>query len=249
MHRFYIPPEAWAPEELILPEAESHHCLNVLRLGQGDRITAFNGRGYEITTTIAEAQKGAVKLDSFPPQKTPELQAHITLCQAVPKGKNMDLIIEKATELGVAEIRPLLSERTVIRLNPQEAEKKREKWQRTAIEACKQSGQNWLPTVHTPQSPENFFASGFPPCDLPLVASLQPGSRRLKNILSGYRTDNEGSTPDSALILIGPEGDYTPAEINMAQNAGCLPMTLGPIVLRTETAAIYSMSIIAHELL
>lgn len=161
----------------------------------------------------------------------------------------MDLIIEKATELGVAEIRPLLSERTVIRLNPQEAEKKREKWQRTAIEACKQSGQNWLPTVHAPQSPENFFNSGFPPCALPLVASLQPGSRRLKNILSGYRADNEGSTPDSALILIGPEGDYTPAEINMAQNAGCLPMTLGPIVLRTETAAIYSMSIIAHELL
>ena len=249
MHRFYIPPEAWTPEDMVLPEAESHHCLNVLRLGQGDRVTAFNGRGYEIMTTIAEAQKGAVKLDSCPPQKTPELQTHITLCQAVPKGKNMDLIIEKATELGVAEIHPLLSERTIIRLDAEEREKKREKWQRVAIEACKQSGQNWLPAVHTPQPPESFFTSGFPDCDLPLVASLQPGSRRLKEILSGYRTDNEDSTPKSALILIGPEGDYTPAEINMAQNAGCLPMTLGPIVLRTETAAIYSLSILAHELL
>ena len=249
MHRFYIPPETWTPEELILPEAESHHCLNVLRLGEGDRVTAFNGRGLEINTSIAEAKKGAVRLDSAPPQKTPALQAHLTLCQAVPKGKNMDLIIEKATELGVAEIRPLLSERTIIRLDKQEMEKKREKWQRVAIEACKQSGQNWLPTVHIPQSPENFFASGFPDCDLPLVASLQPGSRGLKDILSGYRADHQGSTPDSALILIGPEGDYTPAEMNMAQNAGCLPMTLGPIVLRTETAAIYSLSILAHELL
>ncbi|MCP4849810.1 MAG: 16S rRNA (uracil(1498)-N(3))-methyltransferase [Verrucomicrobiaceae bacterium] len=249
MHRFYIPPEAWIPEDMALPEAESHHCLNVLRLGQGDRVTAFNGRGYEITTTIAEAQKGAVKLASCPPQKTPELQTRITLCQAVPKGKNMDLIIEKATELGVADIHPLLSERTIIRLDAEERERKREKWQRVAIEACKQSGQNWLPTIHTPQTPESFFTSGFPDCHLPLVASLQPGSRRLKDILSGYRADNEGSTPDSALILIGPEGDYTPAEINMAQNAGCLPMTLGPIVLRTETAAIYSLSILAHELL
>ena len=249
MHRFYIPPESWTPENLTLPETESHHCLNVLRLSKGDRITAFNGRGSEITTTISSAEKGAVRLTSCPPQKTPELSAHITLCQAVPKGKNMDLIIEKATELGVAEIRPLLSERTVIRLNPDEIEKKREKWQRIAIEACKQSGQNWLPAVHAPQSPENFFACGFPTCDLPVIASLQPGSRRLKEMLAEYHTENEGTTPGSALILIGPEGDYTPAEINMAQNAGCLPMTLGPIVLRTETAAIYSMSIIAHELL
>ncbi|MFP6873781.1 MAG: 16S rRNA (uracil(1498)-N(3))-methyltransferase [Verrucomicrobiales bacterium] len=249
MHRFYIPPESWTPENLTLPEAESHHCLNVLRLSKGDRITAFNGRGSEMTTTIAKAEKGAVGLTNCPPQKTPELSARITLCQAVPKGKNMDLIIEKATELGVAEIHPLISERTIIRINPEEREKKHEKWQRTAIEACKQSGQNWLPTVHAPQSPEDFFASGFPACDLPVVASLQPGSRRLKDILSEYRADNEGATPSSALILIGPEGDYTPAEINLAQNAGCLPMTLGPIVLRTETAAIYSLSIIAHELL
>ncbi len=249
MHRFYIPPESWTSENLTLPETESHHCLNVLRLSKGDRITAFNGRGSEIMTTIAKAEKGAVMLTNSPPQKTPELTARIILCQAVPKGKNMDLIIEKATELGVAEIHPLLSERTVIRLKPAEAEKKREKWQRIAIEACKQSGQNWLPTVHAPQSPENFFAHGFPACDLSVVASLQPGSRRLKEIISEYSTDNEGTTPGSALILIGPEGDYTPAEINMAQNAGCLPMTLGPIVLRTETAAIYSLSIIAHELL
>ena len=249
MHRFYIPPENWNPEELILPESESHHCLNVLRLDAGSRVTVFNGKGYEITTTIVEANKGAVKLNSSAPQKTPPLRAHITLCQAVPKGKNMELIIEKATELGVAEVYPLLSERTVIRLDPEEREKKREKWQRVAIEACKQSGQNWLPTIHCPQPTESFCASGFPDCQLPLVASLQPGSRRLKEILTAYQSEHQESMPDSALILIGPEGDYTPAEINMAQNAGCLPMTLGPIVLRTETAAIYSLSILAHELL
>ena len=249
MHRFYIPPATWNPEKLILPENESHHCLNVLRLGKGERVTVFNGKGYEITTTISEANKGAVELENGSTQKTPPLKTHITLCQAVPKGKNMDLIIEKATELGVAEIYPLLSERTVIRLDSEEREKKREKWQRVAIEACKQSGQNWLPTVHCPQPPESFCASGFPECDLPLVASLQPGSRRLKDILSAYQMDHQGSTPSSALILIGPEGDYTPSEINIAQNAGCLPMTLGPIVLRTETAAIYSLSILAHELL
>ena len=181
-------------------------------------------------------------------QKSPELGARIALAQAVPKGKNMDLIIEKATELGVAEIHPLLSERTVIKLDATERDKKRDKWQRVAIEACKQSGQNHLPTVAAPQTPEQFFAGGRPAYDLLLVASLQPGSRHLKDLLAEHQNET-GGAPKSALILIGPEGDYTPSEINTAQNAGCLPMTLGPIVLRTETAAIYSLSVLAYELL
>jgi 16S rRNA (uracil1498-N3)-methyltransferase len=246
--RFYIPPESWSPEAPVLSEAESHHCLSVLRLNQGDKVTAFDGRGSEISTTITEATRGAVALAPAKPQRSPEFGAKIAIAQAIPKGKNMDLIIEKATELGAAEVYPLLSERTVIRLDSEEREKKRDKWQARAVEACKQSGQNFLPTVHTPATTEQFFATGRPDYDLLLVASLQPGSRHLKEILAEHLAES-GSPPKSALILIGPEGDYTPSEINAAQNVGCLPMTLGPIVLRTETAAIYSLSVLAYELL
>ena len=248
MHRFYISPEAWNPEDLTLGESESHHCLNVLRLEEGDKVIAFDGRGSEVNTTIATAAKGAVKLAPAPAQKSEEIGARIALAQAVPKGKNMDLIIEKATELGAAEIHPLLSERTVVKLDAAEREKKRDKWQRVAIEACKQSGQNYLPTVSAPQTPEQFFAGAPPAYDLLLIASLQPGTRYLKDILTEHESEH-GGRPKSTLILIGPEGDYTPSEVNLATNAGCQPMTLGPIVLRTETAAIYSLSVLAYELL
>jgi 16S rRNA (uracil1498-N3)-methyltransferase len=154
----------------------------------------------------------------------------------------MDLIIEKATELGVSEIVPIISDRTVVRLDPAEAARKQEKWQRVVIEACKQCGQNWLPTVGLPVTLPKFFASQ-PIADLKLIAAIEDQAEPLKLILA-KRT----APIRSALICIGPEGDFTPAELNLAKENGCAPMTLGPIILRAETAAIYSVSVLAHEL-
>ncbi len=116
MHRFYIPPAAWNPDALRLDEGESHHALNVLRLAPGDKVVVFNGHGSEATAQIApESTKREVRLRTLHKGKTPPLPCRITLAQAVPKGKNMDLIVQKATELGASEIAPLLSERTVAR--------------------------------------------------------------------------------------------------------------------------------------
>ena len=156
----------------------------------------------------------------------------------------MDLIVEKATELGAAAIVPLLSERTVVRADEGEALAKRDKWQRVAIEAAKQCGQNWVPTVGKPQTPKEFFQSG-EKFDLLLIASLQPDSRHIKQVLAEA---GAAKKPASVLILVGPEGDFTPAEVNLAKNAGCRPITLGPIILRSETAAIYCLSVLSHEL-
>jgi len=155
----------------------------------------------------------------------------------------MDLIVEKATELGAAGIVPLLSERTVVRADADEAIGKRDKWQRLASEAAKQCGQNWVPDVAKPQTPKEFFQSG-EKFDLMLIASLQPDSRKLKDVLA----ETGAKKFARVLILVGPEGDFTPAEINLAKNAGCRPITLGPIILRTETAAIYCLSVLSHEL-
>jgi 16S rRNA (uracil1498-N3)-methyltransferase len=241
MPRFYIPPHAWNPDKLALDPGEMHHALNVLRMKEGDRATVFNGQGVEATVEVAKAGKDALVLRKIQVSKTPPLAAEITLGQAVPKGKNMELIVEKATELGVAAIAPLLSERTVVRCDEDEALSKREKWQRTVIEAAKQCGQNWLPRVAKPVTPKDFFAQK-DKYDLMLIASLQPGAVPVKQALA------EAKSPRKVLVLVGPEGDFTPAEINLARNHGCQPVTLGPIILRTETAAIYCVSVLAHEL-
>lgn len=243
MPRFFVPPHAWNPDKLALDAAETHHALDVLRMKEGDRATLFNGQGAEATVEFAKIEKNKIELRKLTVAKTPPLRCEITLGQAIPKGKNMDLIIEKATELGAAGIAPLLSERTVVKADEGEALAKRDKWQRVAIEAAKQCGQNWVPRVDKPLTPKDFFAQGNK-YDLMLIASLQPGAVSVKNVLA----ELGDKLPKKVLVLVGPEGDFTPAEINLARNFGCRPITLGPIILRTETAAIYCVSVLAHEL-
>jgi 16S rRNA (uracil1498-N3)-methyltransferase len=245
-HRFYIPPERWSVDRLALEDAEAHHCIDVLRLEPGSRIVVFNGRGTDITAEITAIENGKVSLKGLITNRSEPLTCSVTLAQAVPKGKNMDLIVQKATELGVGKIVPLLSERTVVQVEKEEAERKREKWKQVAIEAAKQSGQNWLPEVTAPVAPKQFF-SKFEESELPLIASLQSDARSFKKVLAAFR-DQHGRRPRSALILIGPEGDFTPAETGWAKSAGCIPVSLGPIVLRTETAAIFSLSVLSYEL-
>ena len=241
MPRFYIPPHAWNPDRFALDPGESHHALEVLRMRKGDRATVFNGQGSEATVEIAEAKSECVSFRVLHQSKTAPLVCAITLGQAIPKGKNMDFIVEKAVELGASTIAPLLSERTVVRVDEEEALRKRDKWQRAAIEAAKQSGQNWLPRVLKPVTPKDYFAAG-EKFDLMLIASLQPDARHLKTVLA------DAGKPASVLILVGPEGDFTPAEIALAKSHGCRPVTLGPIILRTETAALYCLSVLGHEL-
>ena len=250
MHRFYIPPAAWNLHALRLDEAESHHCIGVLRLQPGDKVVVFNGQGQEATARIAaDGTRHEVRLTTLHKAKSAPLACRLTLAQAVPKGKNMDLIVQKATELGAAAIAPLLSERTVARLeNDGDAAAKQAKWQAVVIEAAKQCGQNWLPEVAAPRTIKDFFARPGV-FDLMLIASLQPDARHLRPILTEYAAEHGGKRPQSALILVGPEGDFTPAEIAMARSAGCRAITLGPIVLRTETAAIYCLSVLSYELL
>ena len=246
MHRFYIPATEWNPDQLLLNPEESHHALDVLRLERGQRVVVFNGLGTEITAEIVETAKNGVILKAQQTARTPRLNATITLGQAIPKGKNMDFIVQKATELGAAIIAPLLSERTVVQIDVADSDKKRAKWQEVVIEAAKQCGQNWLPEIARPLTPKAFFEQGTR-YDLMLIASLQPDARGLKRILAEVEKET-GKLPGSVLILVGPEGDFTPAEIALAKSHGCRPITLGPIVLRTETASLYCLSVLAHEL-
>ena len=174
----------------------------------------------------------------------------------------MDLIVQKAVEIGAAEIAPLISERTIVDLDAKEAAQKQAKWQQVAIEAAKQCGQNWLPEVHAPRKLTEFFPHfsvearccpkklkahpTLPP--LQLIGSLQSDAVHLKRILAEYSSEHQ-ERPANVLIVIGPEGDFTPAELSLARSHGCRPITLGPIILRVETAAIYCLSVLSYELL
>jgi 16S rRNA (uracil1498-N3)-methyltransferase len=250
MARFYIPPDCWKPGQLALDPAESHHCIEVLRMKAGDRATVFDGRGHEATVEIAAVGKDRVELRTVQQSKAAPLVCELVLGQAIPKGRNMELILEKATELGAAAIAPLVSERTVVRLDAGEALEKQQKWQRTVIEAAKQCGRNWLPAVDRPITPKAFF-DGQPRFDLMLVASLQPDAQAIKAVLADAMGDGPSALRKKlrrVLVLVGPEGDFTPAEMALVKSAGCRPITLGPIILRTETAAIYCLSVLGHEL-
>ena len=244
MPRFYIPPFAWNPDRLALDAAEAHHAVDVLRMKAGDRATVFNGEGAEAEVEVAKAGRQGVELRRLTLHKSEPLECRITLGQAIPKGKNMELILEKATELGAAEIAPLLSERTVVRGTEAEHERKQHKWQRVVVEACKQCGQNWVPRVFPAKTPKAFFEAAAK-YDLMLIASLQSDALPLKQRLADFGRDKR---PRSVLILVGPEGDFTPAEMALAKSHGCRPITLGPIILRTETAALYCLSVLNHEL-
>jgi 16S rRNA (uracil1498-N3)-methyltransferase len=264
MHRFYLPPNEWRSDMLVLEGTEAHHARNVLRMERGDKAVLFDGRGREMTAEITSLDGAQVQLLKLHEAQTPPLRCHITLAQAIPKGKNMDLIVQKAVEIGAGEIAPLISERTIVNLDPAVAGQKQAKWQQVAIEAAKQCGQNWLPQVHPPRKLKDFFdpvATGLWPVgkkatshsdvatfDLRLIGSLQSDAVNLKKILVEYSSQHH-ERPASVLILIGPEGDFTPAELSLARSQGCRPITLGPIILRVETAAIYCLSILSYELL
>jgi len=247
MHRFYLAPNDWNPNVLGLRDGEAHHVRDVLRLEVGAKIVVFNGQGREITAEIVALARDEIRLRKLHEAETPPLRCRITLGQAIPKGKNMDLIVQKAVEIGAAEIAPILSDRTVVRLDEESAASKQSKWQTVAIEAAKQCGQNWLPRVQVPQTMAQFFQQPRR-FDLQLIGSLQSDAIHLKKILAEYSAEH-GDRPSSVLMLVGPEGDFTPAELSLARSHGCRQITLGPIVLRVETASIYCLSILSYELL
>jgi 16S rRNA (uracil1498-N3)-methyltransferase len=245
--RAFWTPASADPSEIVLDEAESRHLVTVNRAAAGDPVTVFDGRGTEWICTLREADRRAARLGVRSAQKARPLPHLITLGQALPKGSGMDGIVRKATELGAARIVPLESERTQVHLADDRSDRKIEKWRTAAIEAAKQCGNPWLPEIAPVQAAGAFMASARH--DLKLIASLEPGARPLHEVLAAFRAGRPGGGAPSAVAwLIGPEGDFTPAELSLAQTSGFIPVTLGPLVLRCETAATYALSVLAYEL-
>jgi len=244
--RVFCAPDSAEPQEITLSADESHHLVSVNRARAGDTVVAFNGRGSEWVCELVSDRKNAAVLKVRFPQKTKPLPYEITLGQALPKGPSMDAIVRKATEIGATRIVPLESERTQVHFDGDRSDKKLEKWQVAALEAAKQCGNPFLPEIAPVQKADAFIESARD-FDLKLIASLHPGAKSLKTVLSNFRAA-QNRAPKKVLWMIGPEGDFTPAEMSHAASAGFEPITLGPLVLRCETAAVYALSVLSYEL-
>ena len=228
--------------EILLSTAESRHLVRVHRISPEEKVVVFNGRGREWTCRFLEELGGKARLEVLAQHQIPPPANSIALAQALPKGKNFEQIIRKATEIGVSAIFPLITSRTEIKLAGDRQQNKLAKWKTTAIEAAKQCGNSHLPEIAPVQSLDEFLTES-EVFDLKLIASLQPDARNLRSILQTYT-----EKPSRSVWMVGPEGDFTNEEYLAAAEVGFEPVSLGPLVLRCETAAIYSLSILSYEL-
>lgn len=238
MARFYLDPGAWGAEAVLTGD-EAAHASRVLRLKPGDRVTVFDGRGRSAGAEVLRVARAEILLSLGVAASGPLLAPEICLAQAVPKGKTMDLIVQKAVELGVSAIQPLITRHTVVQVGGDDSRRKSAKWQRVALEACKQCGQDLLPEV----LPVRDFGDWLPDAGggLKIIASLVPDASPLRVVL------REAGARERVTLLVGPEGDFSPDETAAAVAAGFLPANLGSIVLRVETAAFFGISAIRYE--
>lgn len=233
MTRIYFPgaiPEHRCCE---LAPAQAHHVVHVLRLEVGDPIILFDGRGTEYDAVISACARNFVEVRVRTQCTTSrESPLQVTLVQAISSGERMDFTVQKAVELGVAAIQPVLSERCVVRLSGERAEKRVAHWQAVVVAACEQCGRNLVPPVHALLP----FATW-----LEKLAAV-PG-QRIVLLPDGDASLHELGPPSAPVTLLaGPEGGLTPAEAADAGRAGFRALQLGPRVLRTETAALAALA-------
>lgn len=239
MYRHQISPDLISETCVRLDGKDAHHLLHVLRVKEGTEVTLFDGVGHSRLYHVQAREEQALMLEAKQPlfsTATPAVRTRLFAC--IPKGDRMEWLLEKATELGVSEIIPVISERTIVRLDGKQAIAKRERWQRIVEAAARQCGATIMPIVHLPMR----FAETqllMQSCTTLIVAALIPEAQPLKPVLDALNPTQEAQIWG---WWCGPEGDFTPGEMQTLLDAGAIPVTLGPLILRAETAAIYGLA-------
>ncbi|OGB87426.1 hypothetical protein A3H38_04745 [candidate division WOR-1 bacterium RIFCSPLOWO2_02_FULL_46_20] len=233
MHRFFVPQE----QIPTITGSDAHQIKNVLRLKVGEKIELLDGSGKVYFATIENIGKDKVVCNIIE-HRTPntEDRTQITIAQCLPKAKKMDLIIQKCTELGVSQIIPTLSERSIAKAD------KPERWSRIAREAAEQSGRLTIPIIAPLTKFEDVLK-----IKKDFSLALIPWELEKEKTLKSVLPDNRISGYPVILILIGPEGGFSRVEVEHAKSTGFIPISLGPRILRTETASLSILSIINYE--
>lgn len=230
--RSYIDAELEPGRTLSLPEATATHLLRVLRLGLGDSVTLFNGDGYDYRAQISALGKRSAEaevIERLEVQRESPLQ--VTLAQALARGEKMDLVLQKATELGIQRIVPIITERTEVKLDAERADRRLAHWRGVVASACEQCGRARLPEVIEPQPLHAFLAAAQSPGQL--ILALDPEGDHSLATLPDF---------ESLVLVIGPEGGLSPRDLDQLRAAGAKGLRLGPRILRTETAGLAALS-------
>jgi 16S rRNA (uracil1498-N3)-methyltransferase len=241
MPRFFVNPGQVKAGRVTITGPDVVHIVKVLRLGPGDTLTVLDGRGkaYEavVEHTGRDAVICAVTSDSDAGGAPP---VRITLVQGLPKGDKMDLIVQKATELGVERLIPLICDRSVVKLAGDKSERRLERWRRIALEAAKQCRRPDIPEVLPPAELKEVLA-GLSDNIAAVIPWEEENQATFKKVLGEIKTAGD------FVVFIGPEGGFTPAEVELARLHGVKPVTLGPRILRTETAGLAVLAIIQYQ--
>lgn len=230
--RLHIDSELRSGAVAMLPEDTAHHAVHVLRLRAGEEVTLFNGRGGEYAGRIAAIERLRVSVEVLAHRALErESPLAVTLVQGVSSSEKMDFTVQKATELGVAALQPVIAARSAGRIAGERAAHKRAHWQRVAIAACEQCGRNRVPPVLAPVALAEYCRTAGPAGGLLLSPEAQLGLREAAARLKG-----------AVALAAGPEAGFSAEEEAMLQGAGFVPVRLGPRVLRTETAALAALA-------
>ncbi len=235
MPRIHCPDLLSEGARLALPAGAARH-VQVLRMQPGEAVILFDGRGGQWQAAITRMGRSDVQVEvgAHEPIEREATRA-VWLAPGMPANERMDWLVEKATELGVAGIAPLITERSVLRLSGERAERKQAHWQGVAAAACEQCGRNRVPQIDAPRGLSDWLAAPVAPTLRRLVLSLEADARPLSHAMAG-------DTRAPVLLLSGPEGGLAPQEVAQARAAGFEPVTLGPRVLRAETAPLAALS-------
>ena len=244
MYRFYVSADQLAEKEVFIFGGDVNHIKNVLRLEVGDWIVACDGNGTDYVSRIQSicSDEVVASIEKVQPTGT-ELPVKITLFQGMPKKDKLELIIQKAVELGACEIVPVMTKRTVVKLSEEKKINKRlERWQSIAYAAAKQCDRGIIPTVHKPVSYEEALAMADQLDYNVIPYELQTGMEEARKIV------DQACKQRSLGIFIGPEGGFEPEEVERAMTRNIHPMTLGKRILRTETAGMALLSILMFQM-
>ncbi len=239
MDRFFVSPDQWGKNPTLRGD-ESHHCFRVMRKQIGDNIIIFDGNGMEAEAKISAISRDESGLELIDTRTFPVVLPQLEVAVGIPKGKSFDLILQKAVEMGVNRIHPLVSDQGNVRFKAGEALSKRDKWQRTLLEACKQCGQNHLPEVMVPALLDNYLEK-IEPGGTRIVGALTSKTKTLKDLLDGLEV------PERVVLMVGPEGDFSAGEYERIFESGFAPVGLGELVLRTETAVIFMAAAVRYQ--
>ncbi|MBM7118929.1 16S rRNA (uracil(1498)-N(3))-methyltransferase [Archangium primigenium] len=238
MIRLLVPLPEHAPSEVTLSGDRRHYLLHVLRLAEGDALEVFDGAGRAFDARVAAVEPETVRLTLGEARSTPAARA-VHILQGLPKGDKLEWVLQKGTELGAAAFHPVATARSVVKLDPKRAEDRTSRWMKIVEEAARQCRRNDVPLVHPPR-PLVEAARALAPGTLLLVLDEEESAAPLGEL---FRASAPG-TP--VALVIGPEGGLAREEVSALQALGARPVTLGRRILRTETAALAALTVMAH---